>query len=158
MLEAQANHSLQAKVNTLVICSTLQDNKMPLARVKARVASVPIQRRSICISAFSTMSSSILQPTAWSLLPILQDIWGSILRAVPKKKTPYSKKRSRFLSGKALQDVRALNRCSACGNIKKAHLLCPFCVFGKSLQSTSDYETVLLLLCRHIHDEQVQAK
>ena len=57
-------------------------------------------------------------------------LWESILRAVPKKKTSHSKKRSRFLAGKALKDVTSLNRCSGCGNVKRAHLLCPYCVKG----------------------------
>ncbi len=43
------------------------------------------------------------------------------------------KKRSRFMAGKALKDVTNLNRCSACGNVKRAHLLCPYCVKGRSL-------------------------
>ena len=60
----------------------------------------------------------------------LADLWEGVLRAVPKKKTSHQKKRSRFLAGKALKDVTALNRCSACGNIKRAHLLCPYCVGG----------------------------
>ena len=62
---------------------------------------------------------------------ILADIWESILRAVPKKKTSHRKKRQRFLAGKGLKDVTALNKCSACGNVKRAHLLCPFCVNGQ---------------------------
>ena len=40
------------------------------------------------------------------------------------------KKRHRQYAGKALKDVTALNKCSACGNIKRAHLLCPYCVQG----------------------------
>ena len=62
---------------------------------------------------------------------ILAEIWDSILRAVPKKKTSHRKKRQRFLAGKGLKDVTALNKCSACGNVKRAHLLCPFCVKGQ---------------------------
>ena len=62
---------------------------------------------------------------------ILVEIWESILRAVPKKKTSHRKKRQRFLAGKGLKDVTALNKCSACGNVKRAHLLCPFCVNGQ---------------------------
>ena len=61
---------------------------------------------------------------------ILAGLWESVLRAVPKKKTSHRKKRQRFLAGKALQDVTALNKCSACGKVKRAHLLCPFCVNG----------------------------
>ena len=62
---------------------------------------------------------------------ILAEIWESILRAVPKKKTSHRKKRQRFLAGKGLKDATALNKCSACGNVKKAHVLCPFCVNGQ---------------------------
>ena len=60
----------------------------------------------------------------------LSDLWESLLRAVPKKKTSHRKKRQRFLAGKALKDVNNLNKCSACGNVKRAHLLCPYCVQG----------------------------
>lgn len=72
----------------------------------------------------------------WSI-PSLLDIWGSILRAVPKKKTSHRKKRQRFLAGKALKDVIALNKCSACGNTKRAHLLCPYCVRGMLLHAAT---------------------
>ena len=41
------------------------------------------------------------------------------------------KKRHRQYAGKALKDVTALNKCSACGNVKRAHLLCPYCVNGE---------------------------
>jgi ribosomal protein L32 len=58
-------------------------------------------------------------------------LWDSVLRAVPKKKTSYMKKRSRFMAGKGLKDVTALNKCSACGHVKRAHILCPYCVKGK---------------------------
>ncbi|KAI4128382.1 MAG: hypothetical protein LQ347_004204 [Umbilicaria vellea] len=63
-----------------------------------------------------------------SIPSLLSGIWDSILRAVPKKKTSHMKKRSRFMAGKALKDVTNLNKCSACGNVKRAHLLCPYCV------------------------------
>jgi ribosomal protein L32 len=61
---------------------------------------------------------------------LLEGIWESILRAVPKKKTSHMKQRSRRMAGKALKDVTALNKCSACGHVKRAHLLCPYCVKG----------------------------
>lgn len=35
------------------------------------------------------------------------------------------------MAGKALEDVTALNKCSACGKVKRAHLLCPYCVKSK---------------------------
>ncbi|KGQ02136.1 ribosomal protein L32 [Paracoccidioides lutzii Pb01] len=59
---------------------------------------------------------------------ILSDIWDSVLRAVPKKKTSHMKKRHRQMAGKALKDHLDLNRCSSCGEPKRAHLLCPTCV------------------------------
>lgn len=64
-------------------------------------------------------------------LPSLADIWDGILNAVPKKKTSYRKKRQRFMAGKGLKDITSLNRCSACGRVKRLHILCPYCVDGK---------------------------
>lgn len=65
---------------------------------------------------------------------LLEGIWESILRAVPKKKTSHMKQRSRRMAGKGMKDVTALNKCSACGHVKRAHLLCPYCVKGKQNQ------------------------
>jgi large subunit ribosomal protein L32 len=62
--------------------------------------------------------------------PSLGEIWDGILKAVPKKKTSYRKKRQRFMAGKALKDITALTKCPACGRVKRAHLLCPYCVDG----------------------------
>ncbi|KAK0707003.1 hypothetical protein B0T26DRAFT_621885, partial [Lasiosphaeria miniovina] len=58
---------------------------------------------------------------------LLEDIWESVLRAVPKKKTSHMKKRHRQMAGKALKDVTALCKCPACGQIKRMHYLCPSC-------------------------------
>src|SRR5436305_225679 len=69
---------------------------------------------------------------ALSMTSLLSDIWESILRAVPKKKTSHMKKRHRQMAGKALKDVTSLTRCSACGHIKRAHHLCPYCVKGEA--------------------------
>lgn len=60
--------------------------------------------------------------------PSLSDIWDGLLKAVPKKKTSYRKKRQRFLAGKGLKDITALNTCSGCGRVKRMHILCPYCV------------------------------
>lgn len=76
--------------------------------------------------------------------PILFGIWESILRAVPKKKTSHRKKRQRFMAGNALKDVTSLNKCSACGNVKRAHLLCPYCVKGRLRCSSPDDQFTLL--------------
>ncbi|KAF7855457.1 hypothetical protein EAF04_010199 [Stromatinia cepivora] len=71
----------------------------------------------------------------------LEGLWEGILKAVPKKKTSHMKKRHRQMAGKGLQDVTNLNRCSACGHIKRAHLLCPYCVAEiKTLFKTNAHE------------------
>ncbi|PVI07996.1 hypothetical protein DM02DRAFT_637798 [Periconia macrospinosa] len=61
-------------------------------------------------------------------IPSLGDIWEGILKAVPKKKTSHRKKRQRFMAGKGLKDLTSLTKCSACGRVKRAHILCPYCV------------------------------
>ena len=82
----------------------------------------------------STFQTSVVIPAAIriGLIPsILAGLWEGILRAVPKKKTSHRKTRQRFMAGKAMQDFTALNKCSACGAVKRAHLLCPACIEGK---------------------------
>ncbi|CAP92856.1 putative 54S ribosomal protein [Penicillium chrysogenum] len=76
------------------------------------------------------IATRFLQPVSISLnIPsLLSDLWDSVLRAVPKKKTSHMKKRHRQMAGKALKDVKSLNKCPGCGQIKRAHLLCPNCV------------------------------
>ncbi|KAL2803333.1 hypothetical protein BJX63DRAFT_412310 [Aspergillus granulosus] len=78
----------------------------------------------------STLLSAALRPAAFALnIPgLLGDIWDSVLRAVPKKKTSHMKKRHRQMAGKALKDVKNLNTCPACGQIKRSHVLCQHCV------------------------------
>lgn len=106
-------------------------------RTSTRPSHVIQPRAPLSISRqFSYLASSpfsLALPAAVQLnIPsLLSGIWESILRAVPKKKTSHMKKRSRFMAGKALKDVTSLNKCSACGNVKRAHLLCPYCVKGK---------------------------
>ena len=63
-----------------------------------------------------------------SIPSLLEDIWESILKAVPKKKTSHMKKRHRQMAGKALKDVTALCKCPACGATKRMHYLCPECL------------------------------
>ncbi|KAI0518163.1 hypothetical protein F5B22DRAFT_599916 [Xylaria bambusicola] len=71
---------------------------------------------------------AIAIPAAISNIPsLLGDIWEGILRAVPKKKTSHMKKRHRQMAGKGLKDVTNLNKCPACGGIKKMHTLCLSC-------------------------------
>ena len=50
------------------------------------------------------------------------------------------------MAGKALKDVNNLNKCSACGNVKRAHLLCPYCVRGKGIASVAPKALLILLL------------
>ena len=71
-----------------------------------------------------------LPAAAISITSLLSDIWEGILKAVPKKKTSHSKRRSRFLAGKALKDVKSVVKCPGCGKPKKSHTLCPYCVSG----------------------------
>ena len=97
-----------------------------VSRLRARAVPIlapflrPIQQLSIPLPAISRLD----------LPSKLVGLWESVLRAVPKQKTSHQKTRQRFMAGKALKDVTALNKCSACGNVKRAHLLCPFCVNG----------------------------
>lgn len=77
-----------------------------------------------------------LAPAIFLPIPtILGDLWNGLLNAVPKKKTSHMKKRHRQMAGKALKDATALNRCSSCGRLKQAHVLCPYCVTSKSFVS-----------------------
>ncbi|KAL1967506.1 hypothetical protein VTN77DRAFT_3021 [Rasamsonia byssochlamydoides] len=73
-------------------------------------------------------STLLTGASTWSIPSFLSDIWDSVLRAVPKKKTSHMKKRHRQMAGKALKDVKNLTTCSGCGQIKRAHVLCPDCV------------------------------
>lgn len=80
-------------------------------------------------SLLSSITVPIPLAAIAGLSSIFDDLWESILRAVPKKKTSHMKKRQRQMaSGKHLKDVTELNKCSGCGRVKRAHVLCPFCV------------------------------
>ncbi|KAJ5587932.1 54S ribosomal protein L32 [Penicillium hispanicum] len=74
------------------------------------------------------LATSFALPISITVPPLLADLWESVLRAVPKKKTSHMKKRHRQMAGKALKDVQSLNKCPGCGQVKRAHLLCPHCV------------------------------
>jgi large subunit ribosomal protein L32 len=41
------------------------------------------------------------------------------------------------MAGKALKDTTNLVKCPGCGQIKRAHLLCPHCVKGEKSGSTA---------------------
>ncbi|KAF2720773.1 hypothetical protein K431DRAFT_269978 [Polychaeton citri CBS 116435] len=90
---------------------------------------------------------SPLLPSALTPIPsLLGDLWDGLLNAVPKKKTSHMKKRHRQMAGKGLKDVTALNKCSACGRAKRAHVLCPYCVqsikrwFGNGFKTQAQVE------------------
>ncbi|KAI9753248.1 MAG: Cell death protease [Chaenotheca gracillima] len=109
-----------------------------MAAAGQRLSASLFAARSPSRTIFSQLFSQPFLPTLSISVPAIHlnlpstisEIWDSVLRAVPKKKTSYSKKRSRQLAGKALKDVTGLNRCSACGGLKKSHVLCPYCVKG----------------------------
>ncbi|KAK3114987.1 hypothetical protein LTR53_006116 [Teratosphaeriaceae sp. CCFEE 6253] len=118
-------------------------------------AFLPVVRASLYPTfAPTTQRIPLLQRLRTSLLPavlipipsILSDLWDGLLNAVPKKKTSHMKKRHRQMAGKALKDVTALNKCSACGRAKRAHVLCPYCVnsirrwFGTGFKSKQQVE------------------
>lgn len=53
-----------------------------------------------------------------------------IVYAVPKKKVSYGQKRKRQLADtKALKPLTNLNRCPACGHVKRMHTLCMHCFY-----------------------------
>ena len=108
---------------------------LPLPTAFPSTTSLLYTRTSPLLARLLRTTPQLFLPTyavsRFGIPSILAGLWESILRAVPKQKTSYRKKRQRFMAGKALKDVTALNKCSACGNIKRAHLLCPFCVNGQ---------------------------
>lgn len=75
-----------------------------------------------------------------NLPALLGDIWESVLRAVPKKKTSHAKKRHRQMAGKALEDVHGLCECSGCGATKRSHRLCQNCLRGQFIRSVEALE------------------
>ena len=131
------------------LSSTLISTSLIMAALRTPSASflsafLPVARASLAPET-STLSPirrriPLLQHLRTSLLPaalvpipsLIGELWEGILKAVPKKKTSHMKKRHRFMAGKGLKDVTALNKCSACGRPKRAHVLCPYCVQSKS--------------------------
>jgi large subunit ribosomal protein L32 len=87
--------------------------------------------RQLSLPVLPSLAFAIPSAIQLNVPGIIEGLWESILRAVPKKKTSHMKKRHRQMAGKALKDVTALNKCSACGHVKRAHLLCPYCVTGR---------------------------
>ncbi|KAJ4357888.1 uncharacterized protein N0V89_002465 [Didymosphaeria variabile] len=87
-----------------------------------------LQRLAQPFRTLPTPFATLAIPLSLPSIPSLSDIWEGVLKAVPKKKTSYMKKRTRFMAGKGLKDLTNLNKCSACGRVKRAHFLCPYCV------------------------------
>lgn len=112
-----------------ILSSFLPQFSTAAASITSRTTNLNL--RQLAHPLLPSLSLSIPAAIQLKIPTLLGDLWESVLRAVPKKKTSYMKKRSRFMAGKALKDVTALNRCSACGHVKKAHVLCPYCVKGK---------------------------
>jgi large subunit ribosomal protein L32 len=80
---------------------------------------------------------SIAIPGVSLNLPTIDDIWESVLRAVPKNKVSHSRKRHRQMAGKALKDQNGLCKCPGCGQPKRTHRLCQHCLEGMLLDYCS---------------------
>lgn len=54
---------------------------------------------------------------------------GAILKAAPKKKPSYKRRREKRLSpgDKQIQPLENLGRCAACGRVKRSHFMCMHC-------------------------------
>lgn len=102
---------------------------LPVARARLFPQEQPIRRIPLLQNLQRLRLRASLLPAALTPIPsLLSDLWDGLLKAVPKKKTSHMKKRHRQMAGKALKDVTAINKCSACGRPKMAHVLCPYCV------------------------------
>ncbi|KAF2266725.1 hypothetical protein CC78DRAFT_614900 [Lojkania enalia] len=100
------------------------------------VVNVPLlQRLSQSFQSIPTPFAALAIPSlSLPSIPSLTDIWEGVLKAVPKKKMSYRKKRQRFLVGKGLKELTSLNKCPGCGRVKRAHMLCPYCVHAIKTQ------------------------
>ncbi|KAI9815039.1 MAG: hypothetical protein M1827_002882 [Pycnora praestabilis] len=115
------------QVNTLYIPPSLF-LRLSTANPSMKSRSTTLFTRQLTCALLPSLSIAVPAAVHISIPSLLSGIWESILRAVPKKKTSHMKKRHRQMAGKALKDVTSLNKCSACGSVKRAHLLCPYCV------------------------------
>ncbi|PNY26115.1 WD40/YVTN repeat-like-containing domain protein, partial [Tolypocladium capitatum] len=103
-------------------------------------------------------SLSIAVPGVSLNIPTLDDIWESVLRAVPKNKVSHSRKRHRQMAGKALTDVNSLCKCPGCGETKRTHRLCQRCLEAHITDIFSLATTARAVLSAsgsstlHIHD------
>ncbi|KAK5131376.1 hypothetical protein LTR08_000979 [Meristemomyces frigidus] len=116
---------------------------LPVARASLLPPAAPLARR---IPLLHRLRTALLPAVFRPIPALLGVLWDGLLNAVPKKKTSHMKKRHRQMAGKALKDVTALNKCSACGRTKRAHVLCPYCVqsikqwFGTGFKTKADLE------------------
>ena len=110
---------------------------LPIARAQLLPPSTqPITKRIPLLQRLRA-TTTLLPATLTPIPSLLSDLWDGLLNAVPKKKTSHMKKRHRQMAaGKHLKDVTALNKCSACGRAKRAHVLCPYCVQSESTTQT----------------------
>lgn len=99
---------------------------MAMALSNSRVTLLVSIRTFLPVHPLSILTIPTIIPR---ILPsFVSEIFESVLRAVPKKKQSHSRRRMRQLAGKALQDTTALNKCPACGGIKRQNVLCECCV------------------------------
>ena len=126
----------------------------PASPTQSRLTPPRILTQAFCQSQGLRLTITLPLAVYSSLSCLWALLWDPFLRAVPKKKTSHRKKRQRFLAGKALKDVINLNTCSACGNVKRAHLLCPYCIEGDS----SAVSSPVIHLMRFRYSEYVEAE
>lgn len=134
---------------------------LPVVRAQLLPQERSIQRITLLRQLQQFRLRASLLPAALVPIPaLLGELWDGLLKAVPKKKTSHMKKRHRQMAGKALKDVTALNKCSACGRLKRAHVLCPYCVQSERDENV-DSEHRLTVYPRHqamvwqwLHDER----
>ncbi|KAL9526956.1 hypothetical protein SMMN14_09404 [Sphaerulina musiva] len=121
------------------------------------VRRIPLLHQIQQLRAAASLLPAVLVP----IPSLLEHIWDGILKAVPKKKTSHMKKRHRQMAGKALKDVTALNKCSACGRTKRAHVLCPYCVnsikqwFANGFKSKQEVEADELRKFDELNEERI---
>ncbi|KAK3387799.1 hypothetical protein B0H63DRAFT_470933 [Podospora didyma] len=111
------------------------------AGILSSTKATQLYTRQISLPFLPTVAFALPASFQLGLPSILGDIWESILRAVPKKKTSHMKKRHRQMAGKALKDVTSLCKCPACGGIKRMHYLCPGCTSRLQGLIRNDKET-----------------
>ncbi|KAF5018032.1 hypothetical protein F66182_10006 [Fusarium sp. NRRL 66182] len=97
-----------------------------IPRLSAPIFLSAVSSREFTQKLFPSLSIAI--PGISLNLPTIDDIWESVLRAVPKNKVSHSRKRHRQMAGKALKDVNNLCRCPGCGEPKRTHRLCQTCL------------------------------